>query len=196
MDTENQLTQRTVQNQGIKSVAIEHYGDLEEPEAEMNEKWQTTRTEPQSASLAKEVNPVEQQPQSEPELSFQQNEGSNNQEENPEDEDEVTMTEEGEEVTDSEEADEVPEEEGQTTNPEATLNNQQLTFEELSESQIYDDIGDIPILKKCAEFLSVFHEIDQKTLKTQKSLILEADEKQRLNALLLEQQRTDQLQQL
>ena len=46
MDTENQLTQRTVQNQGIKSVAIEHYGDLEEPEAEMNEKWQTTRTEP------------------------------------------------------------------------------------------------------------------------------------------------------
>ena len=80
MDTENQLTQRTVQNQGIKSVAIEHYGDLEEPEAEMNEKWQTTRTEPQSASLAKEVNPVEQQPQSEPELSFQQNEGSNNQE--------------------------------------------------------------------------------------------------------------------
>ena len=44
------------------------------------------------------------------------------------------MTEEGEEVTDSEEADEVPEEEGQTTNQEATLNNQQLTFEELSES--------------------------------------------------------------
>ena len=34
------------------------------------------------------------------------------------------MTEEGEEVTDSEEADEVPGEEGQTTNPEATLNNQ------------------------------------------------------------------------
>ena len=43
------------------------------------------------------------------------------------------MTEEGEEITDSEGADEVPEEEGQTTGQEVTLNNQQLTFEELSE---------------------------------------------------------------
>ena len=40
------------------------------------------------------------------------------------------------------------------------MNNQQMTFEELSENQVYGEIGDIPILKKCAEFLSAFHEID------------------------------------
>lgn len=78
MDSQ-QLTQRTVLNQGSRNIATEQYCDQEEPEAEMNEKWQTTRIVPSTAT-AQDTNPVEKQPQSEPELSFQPNGEMNEQE--------------------------------------------------------------------------------------------------------------------